>query len=207
MSPPEFLRESKNVPDTSSRLTANLQAGIDVEESFRQLVQEYGAAIERFFRLRRFSPQEAEDLTQDTFFNAYRGIHTFRHDASPKTWLLGVALNVWRNELRRRSAVKRNAQEIPLEDLESREEEVSLQIEVDELLNLLLREERRRLIVQELRKLPPQMRRCMFLRVLQDLKYEEIASVLRISIQTVRSHLFQARQRLKETLERIELHG
>ena len=101
-------------PDPSSRWITNLQAGEDVEESFRRLVQEYGAAIEQFFLLRRFSPEEAEDLAQDTFFNAYRGIHTFRHDASPKTWLLGVALNVLRNELRRRSAVKRAAVEVPL---------------------------------------------------------------------------------------------
>ena len=171
------------------------------------MVQEYGAAIERFFRIRHFSLQEAEDLTQDTFLNAYRGIHTFRSDASLKTWLLGVAKNVWHNELRRRSAAKRATREVPLEDPESGEEEVSLLTEADELINALLREERRQLIVQELRKLPPQMRRCMLLRVLQDLKYREIAAVLRISTQTVKSQLFQARQRLKETLEEVELHG
>lgn len=207
MSPLEPPEPSKATPAPASRWIANLQAGVDVEESFRRLVQEYGAAIEQFFRLRRFSPEEAEDLTQDTFINVYRGIHTFRHDASPKTWLLGVAKHVWHNELRRRSAVKRAAREVPLEDPESGEEQSSLLIEADELINALLREERRHLIVQKLRKLPPQMRRCMLLRVLQDLKYEEIASVLRISIQTVRSHLFQARQRLKEMLEEVELHG
>jgi DNA-directed RNA polymerase specialized sigma24 family protein len=44
------------------------------------------------------------------------------------------------------------------------------------------------------------MRRCLALRVEQDLKYREIASVMRLSIDTVKAHLFQARQRLKETL-------
>lgn len=208
MAPPEPPPEqSKVTPDLASRWIANLQAGVEIEESFRRLVQEYGAAIEQFFRLRRFSPEEAEDLAQDTLLNVYRGIHTFRHDASPKTWLLGVAKHVWHNELRRRSAVKRTAMEVPLGDPEDGEEQVSLLIEADELINALLHEERRRLIVQELRKLPPQMRRCMLLRVLQNLKYEEIASVLRISSQTVRSHLFQARQRLKQMLEEVELHG
>lgn len=178
-----------------------------IDESLQRLFQEHGAAVEQFFRLRRCSPQEAEDLAQETFLNAYLGFHTFRGDASLKTWLLKVALNVWRNELRRRSALKRAAQEVPLEDPESGEEELELQIETDELMDMLLREERRRFIVQELRKLPPQMRRCMFLRVLQDLKYHEIAAILRISVQTVKSQLFQARQRLKETLEEVELHG
>lgn len=207
-SPRRSLSISAPSQDLSSvELVGNLRSGTRLEESFRQLFQEYGGEVEKFFRIRRCSPPEAEDLTQDTFLNAYRGIHTFRGDASLKTWLLGVALNVWRNDLRRKSAVKRAALEVPLEDPESGEEEVSLQILTDELISSLLREERRRLIVQELRKLPPQMRRCMFLRVLQDLKYEEIAAVLRISIQTVKSQLFQARQRLKETLEEVEFHG
>jgi RNA polymerase sigma-70 factor, ECF subfamily len=190
----------------ASDWVANLQVGVDVEESSRLLYQEYFSVIEQFFRLRRCTPQESEDLAQETFINAFRGIREFRRDSSLKTWLLRVALNIWRNELRRRFTAKRAAQEVPLEDPESGKEEVSLRVEADELLNELLREERRQFIVRELRKLPPQMRRCMLLRVLQDLKYREIASILRISIDTVKSQLFQARQRLKETLAEVELH-
>lgn len=207
MPPPRHPGDPEVGHDAVSELVTNLQAGIAVEESFRRLFHEYYSVVEHFFRFRRCSSQESEDLAQETFLNAFRGIHTFRSDASLKTWLLGVALNVWRNELRRRSSIKRAAREVPLEDPESGEDEISSQVESDELINALLREERRRFIVQELRKLPPQMRRCMFLRVLQDLKYHEIAAVLRISIQTVKSHLFQARQRLKETLEEVEFHG
>jgi RNA polymerase sigma-70 factor (ECF subfamily) len=190
--------------NVASDWVANLQAGVDVEESSRSLYQEYFTVVEQFFRLRRCSPQESEDLAQETFINAFRGIHEFRGDSSLKTWLLRVALNVWRNDLRRRFTAKRAAQEVPLEDPESGEEKGSPGLEADELMNELLRKERRRFIVQELRKLPPQMRRCMLLRVLQDLKYREIAVILRISIDTVKSQLFQARQRLKETLEEVE---
>jgi RNA polymerase sigma-70 factor, ECF subfamily len=193
--------------DAVSDWVTNLQAGVAVEESFRLLYEQYFTVVEQFFRLRRCTPQESEDLAQETFINAYRGIRDFRRDSSLKTWLLRVALNVWRNELRRRYTVKRAAHEVPLEVSEPGEEEVALAIEADELLNELLRRERRELIVRELRKFPPQMRRCMLLRVVQDLKYHEIASILRISIQTVKSQLFQARQRLKEPLEEVELHG
>jgi RNA polymerase sigma-70 factor, ECF subfamily len=193
--------------DIASDWVANLQAGVDVEESSRLLYQKYFTTVEQFFQLRHCTPQESEDLAQETFINAFRGIRDFRRDSSLKTWLLQVALNIWRNELRRRFAAKRAAQEVPLEDPEAGEEEASLRIEADELLNELLREERRKYIVRELRKLPPQMRRCMLLRVVQDLKYREIASILRISIDAVKSQLFQARQRLKETLEEVEIHG
>jgi DNA-directed RNA polymerase specialized sigma24 family protein len=46
------------------------------------------------------------------------------------------------------------------------------------------------------------MRRCVLLRLEQDLKYREIASVMQISIDTVKAHLFQARQLLKDKLSR-----
>ncbi len=72
-------------PDAANRLVANLQAGFDVEDSFRQLFQAYGSSVERFFLVRRCPPQEAGDLTQDTFVNAFQGIHTYRHQSSLKT--------------------------------------------------------------------------------------------------------------------------
>ena len=48
--------------------------------------------------------------------------------------------------------------------------------------------------------LPPQMKACLVLRVYHDLKYREVADRLRLSIDTVKAHLFQARQRLKSEL-------
>ena len=51
-----------------------------------------------------------------------------------------------------------------------------------------------------MKTLPPQMRRAITLRVDQDLKYREIASLLQISVETVKAHLFSARKRLREEL-------
>jgi RNA polymerase sigma-70 factor (ECF subfamily) len=51
-----------------------------------------------------------------------------------------------------------------------------------------------------LQDLPEQMRRCFILRFDQQLRYREIAAVMQISIQTVKSHLHQARERLKAIL-------
>ena len=194
-------------PEPWREAVARLQAGVDVEESFQWLVQEYYGTVLNFFRYRHFSPEESHDLAQETFLNVFRGIQGFRSDASLHTWIVNVATNVWRNELRRRSTVKRLAQEVSLgEPSPGVEEEVSLKVGSDDLLADLLKRERRRLLLRKLDELPPQMRRCVLLRVLQDLKYQEIADVLGISIQTVKSHLHQARQRLKESLEEVELH-
>lgn len=70
---------------------------------------------------------------------------------------------------------------------------------MEEPLHDMLEEERSRLLRNALEELPPQMRRCVQLRV-QDLRYREIAEILKVSIDTVKAHLYQARQLLKAKL-------
>jgi RNA polymerase sigma-70 factor (ECF subfamily) len=53
---------------------------------------------------------------------------------------------------------------------------------------------------EAIEKLPEQMRKCLMLRVYQEMKYREIATLLRLSPETVKVHLFQARRRLREDL-------
>ena len=60
--------------------------------------------------------------------------------------------------------------------------------------------ERSRLLREAIERLPEQMRKCLMLRVYQDLKYREIAVVVRLSIETVKAHLFAARRRLQQEL-------
>ena len=67
-------------------------------------------------------------------------------------------------------------------------------------LDCALSEERKALIHRELEKMPAQMRRCITLRVDRGLKYREIAELMQISIDTVKSHLNQAKDRLKQRL-------
>ena len=58
---------------------------------------------------------------------------------------------------------------------------------------------------QAIEKLPEQMRKCMVLRIYQELAYREIATVMKIKIDTVKAHLFQGRAKLKEMLEGFDL--
>ena len=175
-------------------------------EAWTNLFRSYYSYIFRFFQNRGFSAAESEDLAQETFVNAFRGLHTFRGDASFGTWLVRVATNVWRNELRRRSTVKRFAVEVPLQrtvDKEAGEEETPVEADAKEAspLDTVIESERRQILLEAFESLPSQMRRCIYLRVTQDLKYQEVADAMQLSIQTVRSQLHQARQRLKEKLE------
>ena len=64
----------------------------------------------------------------------------------------------------------------------------------------MLTGERSRLLREALEELPPQMKKAVLLRVTGDMKYREIAEEMEVSIETVKAHLYQARQHLRDRL-------
>jgi RNA polymerase sigma-70 factor (ECF subfamily) len=176
------------------------QQGIDPEESFRKIFHHYSRIIYKFFAKRGFNETECEDLVQETFLRVHRNLDSFRGDAQFGTWLFQVSANVYKNELRSRLAQKRDAQEVSLEDGDPYGSGIFLEPEGDSPLNGLLTEERSEMLREAMAELPTQMRRCVEMRVNQDLKYREIAALMGVSIDTVKAHLFQARQLLKAKL-------
>lgn len=174
--------------------------------SFEQLFERYYRPIFSFFANRGFSAEESRDLTQDTFLSVYKGMATFRHDATVQTWVFKIAGNIWRNALRSRAAIKRKATELSLDHLlneglvHSASANPLTPFRDRSSLQGVLAAEKARLLREQIDGLPPQMRRCLLLRVDQDLRYREIADLLQISIDTVKSQLFQARERLKGQL-------
>lgn len=181
--------------------------GEEKQREFRELFDTYYQAIFYFFLRRGCPPEQSHDLTQETFVHAYQGLDGFRGQASRQTWLRRIARNLWLNHRRFETAGKRQGAAVSLEssvhptsDFES--EPVALQLpsrEPDPEGQLLRNEETARLR-QSLDLLPPQMRRCLVLRLRDDLKYREIGETLGISVQTVKSQLFQGRQRLRQLL-------
>ena len=184
------------------RLLEQLQEGTSHDESFRQLYRFYYRPLYYFFAKRGFSPEDCLDLTQETFLRIYRGIDSFRREAQFDTWLWTIATNVYRARFKRESASKRIHQEVPLERFENPEGSSELELPANTPLPLdesLLKERSQRLR-EAIEKLPDQMRKCLILRVYHDLKYREISIAMRLSIDTVKAHLFQARRRLQEDL-------
>ena len=161
------------------------------EELFRR----YYRPVVAFFMKRGFSSEESRDLAQETFLRVFNKWDSFRGESSVETWLFQIAANLYKNTLRSLQTQKRDAQEVSLDaevaELGSRESDP---------LRAVLTEEEVRLLRAALEDLPPQMRQAVFLRVNGDLKYREIADVMHVSIETVKAHLYQARQHLRDRL-------
>jgi RNA polymerase sigma-70 factor (ECF subfamily) len=189
-------------------LVERIQKGIAPEASFHVLFERYRSSVRKFFLSRGFSPEDAADLTQESFLRVYRGIGRFRHDAKFKSWLHHVVTNLWKNEVRRLRTGRRSGAAVPLATGPAGEEQ---EIEPPDprtsgLLEHLLREEKVKLLYEAIGGLPPQMRRCVVFRIGQGLKYREIAELMQISVETVKAQIHQGRRRLQEALgDRIQL--
>lgn len=189
------------------QLVEQWQAGENPEECFKRIFLHYYRPVYYHFLRHGFSGEESHDLTQDTFFRLLKNLPSFRGESRFETWLFQIATNIYRNELRDRSTLKRGAPEVSLDEILEQHLAASVGHSFmpwergggDSPLDDVLATEQQNMLHDALHTLPPQMRKCVLLRV-QDLKYREIAEVMNVSVDTVKAHLFQARQQLKGKL-------
>lgn len=181
---------------------AELQSGVDGERNFRRIFDFYYRPVQGFFRRRTFSAEEADDLTQETFLRVYNKIEQFRGDAPFEAWLWQIASNLYRKSIARQQTQKRAGETVSLDNEESGgAADIYLRDTGGATpLDTVLEAEQRRELQAAIEDLPEQMRKCIKLRVFQDLSYGEIAVVMRLSPQTVKTHLFQARRQLRGRL-------
>lgn len=171
---------------------------------FRALFDAYSPRLRRFFRRHGRTPTEVEDLTQEVWVRVLRDKKAFSSTLEFEPWLMTIAGNLYRNDLRARMAAKRAAPEVPIDHLEEGAVPVlgdgAGPAAVDSPLGAVLDRERRIQVSAALTELPDKMRRCFQLRYDGGFKYHEIAALLDISIETVKAHLYQARRKLKARL-------
>jgi RNA polymerase sigma-70 factor (ECF subfamily) len=186
--------------DDPIKLIEEIQAGVRVEENFGKLFKRFRGSVHSFFRRKGFSREESSDLTQDVFLRVFKGIAAFRRESRFERWLGEIANHVYFNEIRRRKTEKRDGFEQSLDaPVEGEDGPLPGTTVVDpepSPEDEVVRGERLEQLRAALEGLPVQMRRCCLLRYAQGLKYQEIADIMKISIETVKAHLHQARKRL-----------
>lgn len=199
--PEERMDDEAGTSNPIAEAILRWQRGIEREESFRRIVETFYPLLHRFFLRCGCGGEEARDLTQETFIRVYKGLGRFRREARFETWLFQIATNLYRNALRHKETRKR-APELPATSLpEPPAEAPELADPAAEApLDRVLAKERQHRLRQAIAQLPPQMRTTLALRIDQELSYREIAAVMKLSVETVKAHLLQARRRLRQTL-------
>jgi len=164
------------------------------KDAFGRLVERYQDRV--FNTLVRVlgSRDDARDVVQDAFVQAFVKLDSFRGDAKFYTWLYRIAMNLALSHRRRRrptdslDAAKDYAGEEPVAQQPTAAED-------------LIQRERAALLQQALLKLNDEHRQILVLRELESCSYDTISEILEIPVGTVRSRLFRARLQLKEQLQ------
>jgi RNA polymerase sigma-70 factor (ECF subfamily) len=142
----------------------------------------YGVAL-RIVR----NPVIAQDIAQEAFVRAHRGLPNFRGQAQVRSWLYRIATNLALNVVQRR-------REYPTETLPER---AATYDPAADAVNQVLREDLEDAIVG----LPEKLRGPLVLREFEGLSYQEIADTLQLPINTVRTRILRARRTLRDRME------
>lgn len=164
------------------------------EGAFDEFVRRHADAVHRWMA-RSVGEQDADDLTQEVFFKAYRGLDRFRGEAPPRAWLAAIADNAVKNRYRARSRFRRIFAPTSGDDPAPEPRE-----RADGPEETARAAESRRFVAEALKRLPPEYRMPVVLRDLEEWSYEEIAVSLRVPIGTIKSRIARGRERLKNLL-------
>ncbi len=159
-------------------------------KAFEQLVSLYEKPI--FGYIVRFvnHKENAEDLTQETFIKIFRSLKTFDPEYKFKTWLFTVATNTVYDWLRK---AKKNKEIFIVDDPDINFETI------DDRWSYKLTEDKE-LVDNALKNIKPVYQSVIVLFYRDELSYQEIAEVLKVPINTVKTYIYRAKEALSEEL-------
>jgi RNA polymerase sigma-70 factor (ECF subfamily) len=184
------------------RIIGDLRDGKEREGNFHLLFVRFYSQVCRYFQGKGIPVEDSEDLAQDVFCEVFRSLESLRDAEHFPGWLFTISRNMFNNEIGRRHAKKRSAAAtLPQSEGGSRDILDTFESRTPcNVLKGILNKEKVHALSLELRKLPDQMRRCVCLRVIHEYSDEQIATLLGISSNTVRVHVFRARKALNDAL-------
>jgi RNA polymerase sigma-70 factor, ECF subfamily len=171
-------------------------------EAFDNLITRYSGDIYAVLYRITESPEEAADLTQETFLSALRSIRNFRGDSELRTWLTRIAINHSRNRFRwwkRRKKDSTVSLDSPIGDSDALIGD-SIASEGESAEDAILRLEREAALRKALRGMRDHYREVIVLCDIEGYSYEEIAAALEINIGTVKSRIARGREELRKRL-------
>jgi len=164
------------------------------QDAFALLVQRHQRRVFNMVLRMLQDYEDAAEVTQEAFLAAWQGLPSFRGEARFPTWLYRIAYHCCLRQLERRKRERDLQAVIQAEQiLDGLNEEK----QVEDILEL---RDRQAVVREQIEQLPTKYRMVLILRQLQEMTYEEMAAVLGMPVGTVKTHLFRARNLLKERL-------
>jgi RNA polymerase sigma-70 factor (ECF subfamily) len=164
-------------------------------QAFGLLVERHTSVVYRIVRRMTSDRAEAEAITQDAFLRAWQALQRSGPPMAFLPWMIRIAVNAGRDMLKKSTPL--DFADLPSEDVEGWAEEggaLDVAIEEGELL---------RRLADAVQQLPLEYRTVIALRYEAEMPYEEMADVLGLPLNTVRTRLHRAKARLKAALEGV----
>jgi len=171
------------------------------ERAFEDLVRQYDQNVLRLALNLLRSPEDANDIYQETFLRVFKNLHSFRFDCSFSTWLYRIATNLCLDALRKRRVRREEDTVVETSDgvLDRMDTIEEARAEGNPQRHLLSRQLRQR-IETVLKELTPRERTVFELRHYEGLRLRAIGDVLGTSEEAAKNCLFRATQKMRAAL-------
>jgi RNA polymerase sigma-70 factor (ECF subfamily) len=182
-----------STPETDEQLVRKAQQ--EDEKAFGELVHRYESKVYSLALKMLRNPEDAEDVLQDTFLRAYRGIKSFQGNSTFSTWIYRITANSALMRLRRK-----HLPTVSIDDADERETPINIADWAPGPVEQLLNQETQQAMNQAIESLPPEFRQVFVLRDIEELSNSEVAEILDLSVAAVKSRLHRARLKVRDRL-------
>lgn len=198
--------ESAEVPEATTRPSTESPGNdpsdapehLPARQAIPHLVDAHGGRLYGLGLKLCGNPEDAEDLVQEVFLQAYRKWHQFEGRSDPSSWLYTIGARACQRMHRRRSGEPARME--PLADLLPSEDDAVPDPEAEGPLDAQLRREAREVIDRALLALPPDFRLTLVLKDIAELSVAEVAEILGIKEATVKTRVHRARLALRKAM-------
>ena len=175
------------------------QAAAGSAEAFEQLVLKYQTAVYNLCLRMTGDPEDAADMTQESFLKAWRNLESFQGNSAFSTWLYRLASNTCLDHLR---SVKRRPQlSLVMEDEDGETQALDVPDSAPSPEEQVIALDEQSRLNDALQALEEDQRQILILRAVNGLSYTEIAEALQLKEGTVKSRLARARDQLRKKLQ------
>ena len=195
---PTDKAEQKRIESRSEDATLIKRALDGDQKAFRKLRQKYHEAIYNLIYRMIRDKDEVADLTQEAFIKAFMSLSSFNDEYAFSTWLYKIATNNCIDYIRRKKLQTFSIDK----PIASKESEFSFELpdSTYEPDRDMIARQRKKLLDDAITSLPAKYRQVIHLRHVEEREYQEIATMLKLPLGTVKAHIFRAREMLNKYL-------